>query len=74
MADYACPSWMQESQPGARWHVERKKIERVYMRLSQLHSREAILGLAIGGEIHLTIARYIYARGGDEEKGAQAEH
>ena len=59
---------MQESQPGARWHVERKKIERVYMRLSQLHSREAILGLAIGGEIHLTIARYIYARGGDEEK------
>jgi|MDSY01.2.fsa_nt_gb hypothetical protein len=38
------------------------------MRLSQLHSREAILGLAIGGEIHLTIARYIYARGGDEEK------
>ena len=72
MADYACPAWMQESQPGARWNVEQEKIERVYKRLSQLHSREAILGLAIGGQIHLTIARYIYARGGDEDKAWKA--
>jgi hypothetical protein len=68
MAEYTCPAYIQQPHPGARWDVEKQKIERVYKRLLQLHSHESILGLAIGGEIHLTIARFIYARGGDEDK------
>ena len=40
-------------------------------RLTQLHSSVAISRLAIGGEIHHTIARFLAARGNNEAKAFQ---
>mmetsp|Transcript_77119 Transcript_77119/g.221593 ORF Transcript_77119/g.221593 Transcript_77119/m.221593 type:complete len:679 (+) Transcript_77119:187-2223(+) len=70
-AHFACPDWMREEQPGERWTVPPSKIERVLKRLTQLHSSVAIRRLAIGGEIHHTVARFLAARGNNETKAFQ---